>query len=308
MLETKPLKPGQEPTPTPDPAESDMSQPGNSSSDAKTQRSESQKAQAVADLLNGSAPQPESSRAPAFDDDGTPTDPDAPDVVPTPAEGDTKSSKPANLHEAAERLGMETKDLYKLELSTQEGETVTLGALKDAWQNRQAHEQEIVKRNVQLDERENVTLQAQVLWAQLGEQAAATLTDQQLMQLKQQMVEREEAERATMLKIMPELAEPQTFAKFRQDAVDLLTKHYRYQESEIVINDSRQLQVIRDNIRMRKRLADLEAFQPKPVSPTSTQSKGNANPGANKARSVAQAKAGGDAQKVHAISQLIGNR
>jgi len=277
-----------------------------SSSSSKTQRTESEKAKAVADLMRGGPVEPES-RPPERDPDGSAAhaahDPDgAPDGAPEPAP--KPRGKPKTMTEAAEMLGMEAKDLYNLELTTGDGKTVKIGALKDIYQNQQAAQQETAKREAALDQRETAFIDDQRLWAEMGDQLKKSLTPAQVEKMRNNLRERELEERRKMFNVMPEMADAAKFDQFRIDIATHL-KAYGYKPHEIVVGDHRQLHILRDLIRMKKRLDQLTSFEPKnaPPSVTPTQGRGGKRP-----VSVNAARNGTEADKISAVTNLIGGR
>ena len=278
-------------------------QPGSeehSSSDAEPKQplTESQKADAVAELLNGTQKSPKEPLTAADQGEGTPKEPEA------AQEPQKAQKKPTSVGELAEALGVEPKVMYDLDVSIGDDETVKLGELKDAYKTRQKGLQEIATKEAQIIEREGATIQAQMLWSELGAHAVQGLNDTQMKQLQDHMKAKDTHEREKMAQIMPELADPQQMTQFRTDTAELLGK-YGYAPQEMVIADHRQMWILKDYMALKKRMKALEEFQPDPIVPSASHTKGRRNQNASKAQMLAKAKTGSEADKIRAIGQLM---
>lgn len=273
-------------------------QPDPSSNPSETKQTEQPKtdaelAQSVSDLLGTG----DEDRTGTGDESSTGTE-DGDLNTPSP------TGKPKTMAEAAERLGIEAKDLYKLSITTGDGDTVSIGDLKDAHQNRLAAEQETAKREVALDQRETAITADQRIWAEMGDQLAQILTPQVRQQLAERMSERESAERRKLLQALPEMQDEAKFDQFRSDVVDTLGK-YGYKPHEIVVGDHRQLIVLRDLIRLQHRVDQLSKFQPEPLMPRQSKPQGRGNPTSRAQAALNKAKGGTEAHKVDAVAQLL---
>ena len=293
---------------------------------------EADRAEAVANLLMGNSPDGEkgsvharapedegasedgrSTRAPATEDGEKPSglldDVDMGDEYDPNAqenEGEQaprKGKAPTTIAEAAEALGMEPKDLYKMELTTGDGETVTIGDLKDAYQNRQAAERETAERAAALDERETAIFQEHRLLTELGQDLEKALSPEKRQKLVQNLEARDARERQLLLDAMPELKDKAKFDQFRSDVVEALGK-YGYDPHEIVVTDHRHLLIVRDLIRAHRRIKSLTSISSEQKPPKSAPPQGRGAGSQNKRRSK-HVKSHGSTDQVSAVASLI---
>jgi hypothetical protein len=312
----QPLRSGQpeqtEQTSDPGSTASGTSSPSPETRPADPHLTEAEKAAAVTALLNGEPPKDDA----AGEDEGDGGGREPGDADPPRAEGDDGAGSaepadvqqapdaPATVQEAAERLGIDAADLYKLTITTGDGETVTLGDLKDAHQSRQAAERETAQRAAALDERETAIIAEQRLWAEMGDTLAQAITPEQRTALKERLDQRDAQERRLMVQAMPEMADPNTFAQFRDDAMQLLTD-YGYKPHEVVVGDHRQLLILRDLMRAKKRLKDLASFKPRTEPPQSKKPQGRGRT-SNRTAAVQRAmNSRHEADKVAGVAALL---
>ena len=216
------------------------------------------------------------------------------------------STPPATLTEAAERLGLDPADFYALTLNASgDGEPVTLGQLKDAYQERESAAVEITKRETALDEREAALQGEQRLWGQIGQTLSEKLTPAQVQTLQKQMADREQAERRAMVQAIPEFADQAAFGQFRDDATKTLAA-YGYSPQEMSIVDHRQIVMLRDLMRMKSRLDRLDKWKPerKPPATSQTRSTRKTQTNAETAMATFQRTGGRDAE-LDAIAALM---
>lgn len=285
------------------PQSSEAPDASSSSPETPQTQTETDQLRAVSDLLGSLGEGADQPPTPRSDEDAPGEAPAAPEGAERGegAEGapDPAPAPPASLSEAAERLGMEPSELYKLKLTTGDGETVSLGEIKDAWQDRAARERETAQRATELDTREAAVLADQRLWGELGDQLGQTLSAETRTQLQERLAERDRVERRKTLEAMPELADPARFDAFR-DRVAGELEGYGYKPHEIVVGDHRHLVILRDLIRMKDRLAKLEEYRPEKPLPKA------AKPRKPPPRSqVKPNAAASEAEKVSAVSQLL---
>jgi hypothetical protein len=253
---------------------------------------EAEKAKAVADLLNGADSATERPEEP-------PGDPDDPAPAPEP------KSAPKTLSELAETLGASPEDVYKIELTTGDGEVVSIGDLKDGHRDRQAAQRETAEREAALDQRETAIIAEQRVWASIGESLEQSIPPEAREQLAQQMQERDRVERRRLMDAAPELQDQAKFEAFREDVVKTLGE-YGYKPHEIVVGDHRQLMVLRDLIRTKKRLKDLLEYKPKQSPPGGRKPTGRGNEPDGTARAISKAKSSPhEADKVAAVAALL---
>ncbi len=285
----------------------DFEEQQSSSSTAKTQpMSDAERVTAIDALLAGEEPESDGEGAGEPEDlsggEGYEDAEDAALAEDSEPETDVGPLSPTKL---AEKLEIPVEDVYKMEIPTGDGEAVKLGELKDAWQNREAAQQETAKREAALDQRETAIVAETRLWGELGDQLNHVLTPQARQKLLDHMAEREVTERRRMVEAIPELGDQSHFDQFRNDVEDMLTKEYGFRPEEIVISDHRHIRVINDLMKLRKRLKALESFKPKPKPPT-TKVRGRASAPDTKKQLIGRAKGGSEAQKVEAVSKLLG--
>lgn len=222
--------------------------------------------------------------------DFTPATADLGSNEPEQDEGEAGAEAPAK---AAPDL-TDPEEFYKTEITTGDGEKVTIGALKDAYQSQQATARETAKRAVALDERESALYLDQQLINTLG----TAPTPAAVQQYQQRLVERDTRERSSLLAAMPELKDAPVFEAFRKDVVDRLGK-YGIRPNEVVINDHRQLLIVRDLIRAEARIKALLGTPAKSADPAAL-----APQGRSPAAKLTGHSRGQDA--VSRVSQLIG--
>lgn len=191
--------------------------------------------------------------------------------------GTGNASSPTTLRETADALGVKVADLYNIEVPLADGETATLGAIKDAYKSKQAADAEIAMRAAELDERETSITTEQRLWAQLGQELSSKLEPGTREALVQRLQQQEAQERVALLRAMPELQDQSKFEAFRDEVVQTLAR-YGYEPHEIVVSDHRQLLVVRDLARALTRLKQLRDYKPTPKTPTAAKSNGRRQP------------------------------
>lgn len=282
---------------TPDPGSTESETSSNSPETPPARMSDAEQAKAVAELLNGETPPAQTGEDPG--------DPDLEDPAP---EAKDAAPAPKTITDAAERLGIEPADLYGLEISTGDGETITLGKLKDAHQDRQTASRETAERQAALDARETGLIADQQLWAQLGETLTKALPPEQLQRLQSSQQAKHEHEHQMMVQTMPELQDTAKMDQFRLDVVDAL-KNYGYQPHEITVGDHRQLLVIRDLIRAKKRLKELSEFKPAQKAPKAQPGKGRGTMPSRRDALVGRAqRSGSEGDKVAAVAALLNGK
>lgn len=210
--------------------------------------------------------------------------------------------KPRTFKEIAEKLGMTPEEVYKMALTTGDGEEVTLGALKDAYVSQETARRETVQREVDLDARETAITQSQRLWSQLGDQLGKVLPPDAMQQLTDHLQQTDERERRTLMQMAPELQDETKLQQFRDDVVETLGQ-YGYKPHEVVIGDHRQALVIRDLIRAQKRLKALSEYQPEQSPPRSK--RGTQPAPQSQAKIINKARRGNEADKTAAVSAIL---
>ena len=232
-------------------------------------RTEPEKLQAVSALLGAGLDAP-GDPGPGAAPEGLPSGSLESDPAPAP------EAKPKAFLELAEKLGISPEELYGLEISTGDGETLTIGALKDAYGARQAAGLETTRRAVELDERESALINRQLLWDQLGGELSKALTPDMRQAMERNQVDRENRERDLFLKALPEMRDKAVWDRFREDVVQTLSAE-GWTIPEMNIQDSRQLKFIRKFQNMERRLKEYESYTPKAEPPKAQVPQGRGN-------------------------------
>ena len=256
-----------------------------SSTSQRPQRSQPEKVKAISDLIGG--------QQPADGADGADANP--PEEAP--------AGKPKAFLDLAEKLGLEAKDLYGLEITVGDDEVVTVSALKDAYKNQQVAGLEAAKKAADLDVREAALVNRQLLWDELGSDLAHAIKPEIRAKIEQHQADREAQERDRFLTALPEYRDKAKFDGFRDDVVKTL-QGFGFSVPEMNIRDHRQLLVLRDLIQTKKRLADLLAYTPKEEAPRAQSPQGRGSHKVQPATGRAQNKT----QAVSRISALISKR
>ncbi len=259
-------------------------------------------AKAVADLLNrGSEPeqQPEP-EAEQLDVIAATDDMVEPEAEAEPAQLEAVGT----LKELAEKTGLAIEALYDIEIVTAEGERATISEMKDAFSKRQEQQRENAEAQARRDEQETADIAQKSFLADLAARFGEVLTPEQRAEMQRQAVERDVRERDLLAATAPELSNPQTFIAFRDDAVKLMTR-YGFTAAEMQVNDHRQILMMRDMLKMHKRLADIAKFKPKSKEPGKTKTSGKPASTNSDRRAIAAAAQGSEAEKVAAISRIM---
>lgn len=219
------------------------------------------------------------------------------------AEAEGQPAAPTSLAELAQKLDMDPESLYAVEVKAGDGSTATLGDLKDAWQQRETAARETAARAAELDQRESALIADQRIFAEMGDQLAQALSPETRTQLQQHLEQRTERERQAMLRTMPELAEPEAMSAFKADVTQALER-YGFRPAEMQITDHRHLHILRDLIRLEKRMAQLQKWKPD-AKPTKSAQPRKADAGAKAAQVMQRARRGSEADKVAGVAQIL---
>ncbi|QDY70122.1 hypothetical protein [Qingshengfaniella alkalisoli] len=213
-------------------------------------------------------------------------------------------AKPVTIKDAAERLGLDAEAFYGLEVTTGDGETVKLGDLKDAWQDREAEARETAKRAKALDERESALTADQMFWDQFQQYLEPQLTPKVKAALRGRYEAHQQQQGRALLNAMPELKDPVARENFESMAVKV-RKELGYSDQE-PMRDYREALALRRLIRAEARLDKLMSYEPDRQPPKASKPKGKGDSGkVRRSQMMQRAKAGNDFQKVSAISELL---
>jgi hypothetical protein len=239
-----------------------------------------------------------------LDPQGQDTEPEASTEVAAQPGG---ASGDMTVQALAEQLGTTPKKLYEsLAITTGDGETLTLGQLKDRVQGQETATREIVQREQSLQERESAVLQNMQTLQSVMSDLEGKLSPQVIQQMQQRQQRTQARERALMLDAMPELKDPHTFNQFRSDLAETLNA-YGFEPSELVINDHRILKVVKDFMGMQKRLEKLLSFDPeREVAPPKQQkTQGRHKRQSRTDKLVTRARHGTKSDKIAGVSALL---
>ena len=187
-----------------------------------------------------------------------------------PTEGQTEGQPPPveTLKKAAERAGVSMKDLYAFEVP---GTGATLGELKDKSQEFAAAEKRRTETEASLLDAENDLLRKNQALALAQQQAGVQVTEQHLAQMDQQLAEYTAHQESLLVRIAPELREPERLAAFKNDLTEYLND-YGYSPAEQQTHVDARLRKERlDHLRLKALLKDaLESEKQTKPAPTKT--------------------------------------
>ena len=210
----------------------------------------------------------------------------------------------------ADALGVPVEKLYEgLEITLQDGATVSLSELKDKAQTYSTDQHENVKRSVQLDERESAIMSQNQLLASIGTDLQSMVSPETLQRIQTNNAAIEREQQALMYKTMPELKDQASFASFRTDLVEAL-EPYGFQAHEVNITDHRILLAMKDYMKVKKQLKKLMAFNPdeyqEKTPPAQHRSQNKRKQVDHKANAIKRARGGSETDKINAVSSLLG--
>lgn len=216
-----------------------------------------------------------------------------------PAEAPEGKRVPRDLHELAEALDVEPAELYKLQLTTGDGETASLGEMKDAWQGRKSAEREIAKKEADLNSREaGMIAEKQVLRRALSSNSLPPQAAAEFQQAIQHVYDREVH---ALLDVLPDLRDRAQMDTFRRDVVESYAE-FGKKPHEIVFDDHRDALLVRRYAQLKRELAALKKqADPPPPKALTPQGRGR-KPPASKGRAAAYST---EAAKLAAVGQLL---
>jgi len=190
----------------------------------------------------------------------------------------SQSAAPTKFNDIAGKLGIELEDLYKLQVSTPDGETVTIEALKDL----HAKQGEIEMSAIEFEERrtteEQKLLQAQTeLREILQALPKGSVRPDVLERIRAKHADQAAQEQQRMLEVMPTWTDDKT----RESELAGMAQHlsaYGYPVNYLAnVMDHKQMKYIRDNwqreLRIKKALAAVKAGKPNPTTKAKPASK-----------------------------------
>lgn len=227
---------------------------------------------------------------------------------------DTTPEAPKHLdpNTLAEQLGIKPDQLYKqMQISLgDDGETLTLGELKDRVQGQRQAALEMTQKEQAFNEREARLLQNQQLLAAISSEIQGKLSPQTVREVKQRQANHEAHQNRLMYETMPELKDKQNFERFRKGVAETL-QPYGFKTNELNIQDHRMLLVVRDLMRTKAQLKRLMEFEPPKedaVPPNQRKPQGKRKRISSAERLKQQARGGTESDKLSAVSALIRGR
>jgi hypothetical protein len=178
------------------------------------------------------------------------------DLIESGSESKEPIIPPKNLNELAEKLGVEVKDLYGIEFPSSDGESHTIGELKDLLANESdfsGRELEFSERKVKFDTQQATARQElEVILKSIPPEA---LTQDVLLRAQREVKQNSEREAAKTLDVIPEWssgeAKSADMVKITEHMID-----YGFDKGQIeLLTDHRMLRYMRDNMN-RKALVD----------------------------------------------------
>jgi hypothetical protein len=273
------------------------------------------------------SPPPDRVDAPAPSQDESPqtaTDQAPPEQAPEPAAGDDLQGEGGDqgadqpesdtgavelsIKGVAEKLGTTPEKLYEMEIGPGDGETVTLGALKDAYATRQAAELETAEQTAANRERETVLSRDQQLLGMAMQELGTRLTPQLEHRVRARADEMQAQQRQLMMQVLPELSDSAKLDSFRESVVTGL-KEYGFQAHELNFSDHRMVWVLRDMMRDKAELKALRANKPKPEPkplPRTHRPRGKTGTGGGAQAAINRARDSGlESDKLAAVGALL---
>jgi len=206
------------------------------------------------------------------------SEPKADDDTQAPGKGDSDAGKSQDdktplkkFNDAAGMLGIELDDLYKLEVATPDGETITIEALKDL----HAKQGEIEMSAIEFEERrtgeEQKLLQAQTELREIMQALPqGAVRPEVLERIRAKHSDQVAQERQRMLEVIPTWTDD----KIRETELTGMAQHlsaYGYPVNYLAnVVDHKQMKYIRDNwqreLRIKKALAAVKSGKPNPTT------------------------------------------
>lgn len=203
------------------------------------------------------------------------------------------------LKELVEELGTSFEEVYKeMKVPVANGREVTLGELKDAYQDREALVGEVVERREALDNQRAENIKERQIIDQLLPHVAEVPPEVQ-EQVKQNYETALARETASLHAAMPHLKDSNNFEAFKTDFVEYMGG-FGFKAPELTIADHRLIMALNAGMEAQKTLAKLKEL--KPVQSTPRQRK----PSAPSTGQAGPRKPQGREQQIDQIARLLG--
>lgn len=212
-----------------------------------------------------------------------------------------------SLNALAEKLDVDVADLYETEIPMADGETMTLGALKDL--AAEAGDMNLARASLEVDRRDNenavMTAKSEMgaMISLLGEAA----TPQVLERARQEMAIMQERERRATIEAIPAWKDPIVYAQARENITGHL-RGYGFSPAEVShVHDHRLLKLVadatEDRARIKGALENVKATRADPNKPGKQAKRETRQQ--SRTRKSETARTGTKDQKVAAIGDLI---
>ncbi len=170
----------------------------------------------------------------------------APDVEPEAQETD----KPKALQDVAEAAGIDVKDLYSIDIPLGDGESFTLGEIKDRFKDLQRADALIQQAEVDKTAGENELMQKRREIAVMAQQMGREPTEAEQALAAQQWDDYISRETALSMQAMPSWSDP-AVATHERGLIDQLLISYGLTDAERAgVIEHRQLKQLRDHARL----------------------------------------------------------
>ena len=223
--------------------------------------------------------------------------------------GDQSGAAIGSIQELAERAGISVEELYKLNVPLADGRGVMpLGSLKDNVIEGQRVEQMRETFDSQRTEFENEMIRAR---QELNEIVGLLpeLPPGLIAQAKQKHIAHQDKERAALLEVKPDWADPATFQRAQDDIFEVVSE-YGYTRADMnLVLDHRLTKMMHDFSILKKRVAKANARMKEVRQPGSRRGskKSAASNKQVQQQAIQKAQQGDTGDKVLGIAQILAN-
>lgn len=183
-----------------------------------------------------------------------------------PEEAPQEEVKLTTLKDAAEALGKEASALYDVKIPMGDGESQTLGELKDTVLKQREWTSESVRREEELTERELRTARDQQELSYLSAEIAHKMDPEQVKQARARRETELRQEQLTLAEASPKFKDPAQFDLWRNEAVTFLSR-YGFKPQDMMITDHRMVLMLDDLMETKKRIKNLANVRPRRKEP-----------------------------------------
>lgn len=243
--------------------------------EASTQRSKSSDPlDQIAELLAG---EQENDEVSGSEDSAEGSAPD-----PEPGDGEAPEEEASeeetfkSLKDVAAKLDVDPAKLYELDIPMGDGESLTLGELKDAIHNQKEWTTESAQRELEYSERGAKLARDQQELAYLRQELVGKVDPAVIQQAQQQMQVDLVREQQLLTHALPKFKDPAFYETWRNQAVDH-AQTYGFRPEELQITDHRMIVMMADHMKLKDQLKKLASVKPTRKQPPVTRRKGANN-------------------------------